>query len=191
MLKESRRMKRIIDNLLQFSRQGDAVSAVVNLDDALREVLAFYQYCARTRNFETVVEIQPGIKPISFDEDQIKQVLLNLLGNAADAIQHVEENRRITIRAFERDTVAVLEIEDTGTGFADVSRAFDPFYTTKPVGKGTGLGLSICYGIVKKHRGEIYAENLPEGARVTLKLPFAERIEVPGSIANSGLPICV
>lgn len=178
MLKESRRMKRIIDKLLQFSRQGSTVGAVVDLGNAIREVLALHQYCMRARNFETVVEIQPGLKPISFDEDQIKQVLLNLLGNAADAVQHVKHGRKITVRAFERESMAVLEIEDCGTGFDDIDRAFDPFYTTKPVGKGTGLGLSICYGIVKKHGGEIYAENLPTGARVTLKLPFAQGIEV-------------
>ena len=67
----------------------------------------------------------------------------------------------------------VLRFDDSGPGFSDMNRAFDPFYTTKPVGKGTGLGLSICYGIVKEHGGEIYAANLePNGARVILELPL-------------------
>jgi signal transduction histidine kinase len=66
-------------------------------------------------------------------------------------------------------------VEDTGPGFRDLGRAFDPFYTTKPVGKGTGLGLSICHGIVKEHGGEIRVENLQEGgAAVTIRLPLGE-----------------
>jgi len=73
----------------------------------------------------------------------------------------------------------VIEVEDSGDGFADLNRAMDPFYTTKPVGKGTGLGLSICYGIIKEHRGEIRLENLdPNGSRVSIDLPFANT-EIP------------
>jgi len=66
----------------------------------------------------------------------------------------------------------VLRFSDSGPGFSDVSRAFDPFYTTRPVGQGTGLGLSICYGTVREHSGNIYAQNLePHGATVTIELP--------------------
>jgi signal transduction histidine kinase len=68
----------------------------------------------------------------------------------------------------------VIEFEDSGPGFADPSRAFDPFYTTKAVGKGTGLGLSICYGIVQECGGELKVVNKePYGARVTIDLPVA------------------
>jgi two-component system NtrC family sensor kinase len=67
-----------------------------------------------------------------------------------------------------------VRFSDTGRGFTDVSRAFDPFYTTRPVGQGTGLGLSICYGTVKEHSGSIYAQNLePCGAALTIELPAA------------------
>jgi len=66
----------------------------------------------------------------------------------------------------------VLRFSDSGPGFNDISRAFDPFYTTRPVGQGTGLGLSICYGTVLEHNGSIYAQNLePNGAAVTIELP--------------------
>jgi len=107
------------------------------------------------------------------DEDQFKQILLNLVNNAIDAVEHMEAPKRITVRAFARGNRAIIEVEDTGAGFKDLNRALDPFYTTKPVGKGTGLGLSICYGIIKEHDGEIRLANLqPHGARVTVELPL-------------------
>ena len=69
----------------------------------------------------------------------------------------------------------MIEVEDNGPGFANLNRALDPFYTTKPVGKGTGLGLSVCFGIVKEHGGDFSVENVqPHGARVKIVLPVAE-----------------
>jgi signal transduction histidine kinase len=129
----------------------------------------------RTRGLEIVVDIQAGLPPVAVDEDQFKQILLNLVNNAIDAVEAEPELRKITIRAFLRGNRGILEVEDTGAGFSDLNRAFDPFYTTKPVGKGTGLGLSICYGIIKEHDGDIRIENVqPHGARVTVDLPLAE-----------------
>ncbi len=124
---------------------------------------------------EILVDIQANLPEVAVDEDQFKQILLNLVNNAIDAVETKAEAKRITIRALARGNRAIVEVEDTGTGFADVNRALDPFYTTKPVGKGTGLGLSICYGIIKEHDGEIRIENVqPHGARVTVELPLAE-----------------
>jgi signal transduction histidine kinase len=75
---------------------------------------------------------------------------------------------------FTRHTHVVIRFSDSGKGFNDLNRAFDPFYTTKPVDKGPGLGLSICYGIIKEHGGEIRAENLQPGAVVIIELPRAQ-----------------
>jgi signal transduction histidine kinase len=109
------------------------------------------------------------------DEDQFKQILLNLVNNSIDAVENMDGPKRIIVRAFSRGNRAVVEVEDSGPGFKDLNRALDPFYTTKPVGKGTGLGLSICYGIIKEHDGEIRIANLhPHGSRVTVELPLGE-----------------
>jgi signal transduction histidine kinase len=118
------------------------------------------------------LQIEPNLPLVALDEDQFKQILLNLLNNSIDALES-SEYKSIRVEATRRGERVVLCFDDSGPGFTDTNRAFDPFYTTKPVGKGTGLGLSICYGIVKEHGGEISAANLePNGARITLELPL-------------------
>jgi two-component system NtrC family sensor kinase len=180
---ESRRMKRIVENLLSFSRQSQSARHVVEVAPVVHQTLALHEYYRRTRDLELAVDIQPGLPPVAIDEDQLKQVLLNLLNNAVDAVESGKGARRIAARVFERGDKAMIEIEDSGPGFANLNRAFDPFYTTKPIGKGTGLGLSICYGIVKEHGGDIRIENLPRGARVTVELPLAKRSAMAVAIA--------
>jgi signal transduction histidine kinase len=117
------------------------------------------------------VIVEPDLPPVALDEDQFKQILLNLLNNSIDALEGARL-KQVRIEAVRQEERVILRFDDTGPGFAEVNRAFDPFYTTKPIGKGTGLGLSICYGIVKEHGGDIYALNLePLGARIVLELP--------------------
>ncbi len=175
LVNEGRRMKKIVENLLRFSRQRAVDRQAVELAAVVQEVLALREYYVRTRGLEIVVDINAALPQVAVDEDQFKQILLNLVNNAIDAVEAESGPKKITIRAFARGNRAILEVEDTGPGFSDVNRALDPFYTTKPVGKGTGLGLSICYGIIKEHDGEIRIENVqPHGARATVELPLAE-----------------
>lgn len=175
LVNESRRMKRIVENLLRFSRQSTMDRQSVDLAPVVKDVLTLREYYAHTRGLEILADIRSNLPRVAVDEDQFKQILLNLLNNAIDAVENVEGPKRITVRAFARGNRAIVEVEDTGPGFNDLNRALDPFYTTKPVGKGTGLGLSICYGIIKEHDGEIRLANLqPHGARVTVELPLGE-----------------
>jgi len=132
----------------------------------------------RTHGLEVVIDIHPEMPEVAVDEDQFKQILLNLINNAIDAVESAEQPRRITVRAYPRSGRAIVQVDDTGRGFSDLNRALDPFYTTKPIGKGTGLGLSICYGIIKEHEGDIRVENLsPCGARVTVELPLGREVK--------------
>ena len=180
LVNEGRRMKKIVENLLRFSRQRAIDRQSVDLASAVQDVLALREYYLHTHGLELVVDIRPDLPKVAVAEDQFKQILLNLLNNAIDAVESESEPKRITLRAFRRGNRATIELEDTGPGFADVNRALDPFYTTKPVGKGTGLGLSICYGIIREHDGEIRLENLnPHGARVTVELPLSEARPAP------------
>ena len=172
---EARRMKKIIDNLLRFSRQGPQGRNWSDVAPVVQQVLTLREYHMRTRNVRVDLDLDPKLSPVTIDEDEIKQILLNLVNNSADALEDQTGEKRIGIRAYQNGRRVVLEVEDSGPGFSDLNRALDPFYTTKPVGKGTGLGLSICYGIVQEHGGEVRLENVrPHGARVTIELPIAE-----------------
>jgi two-component system NtrC family sensor kinase len=141
----------------------------------VQEVLALREYYTRTRNVRVELDIAPDLPSLGVNEDEIKQILLNLFNNCSDALEGIAGSKQISIRARRSGTRAVIEVEDTGPGFGNLNRALDPFYTTKPAGKGTGLGLSICYGIVRERGGDLKIENMkPYGARVTIELPFAD-----------------
>jgi signal transduction histidine kinase len=170
---EAQRMKRILDGLLRFGRQNGSTVRSARFEDTLRDVLLFREYHMRAQGIKVDVQIDPLMPPVGVGEDELKQVLLNILNNAMDAVQEGAQ-REIYVRGSHKSGRVMVQFEDSGTGFADVNRAFDPFYTTKAPGKGTGLGLSVCYGIVQDVGGEITIENLqPCGARVTIALPAA------------------
>jgi two-component system, NtrC family, sensor kinase len=180
MIREAQRMRRIIENLLRFARQNNLEKKSTHLESLLQDVLALREYHIRNHEVELKVQVEPDLPLVAVDEDQFKQILLNLLNNSMDALEG-QRDKKIQIRALRSGDRVTLHFDDNGPGFRDPNRVFDPFYTTKPVGKGTGLGLSICYGIVKEHGGEIQATNLERGgARVILELPTgaSDRISV-------------
>jgi len=181
---EARRMKKIIDNLLRFSRQSAKDKHKADLAPIVQEVLCLRAYYLRTHNVQIEIAVEPNLASLAIDEDEIKQILLNLVNNSSDALDGTVGEKRIWVRAYQSGARAILEVEDTGPGFMDLNRALDPFYTTKPVGKGTGLGLSICYGIAKEHGGDMRIENAsPRGARVIVELPIAAAAPQPLAVA--------
>lgn len=185
MIREAQRMRRIIENLLRFARQNNLEKKSANLEALVLEVLALREYHLHNNNVAVQIEIQPQLPQVALDEDQFKQILLNLLNNSIDALEGMR-NKRIHIEGVRRGERVILHFDDNGPGFAEPNRVFDPFYTTKPVGKGTGLGLSICYGIVKEHGGEVHAMNLsPRGARVALELPVRTQPEAQSVVVSA------
>jgi two-component system, NtrC family, sensor kinase len=180
LVSEGHRMRKIVENLLRFSRQKAADRQSVDLASAIQDVLSLREYYLRKQGLDVALDVRSDLPRVALAENEFKQVLLNLLNNAIDAMEADSGPKQISLRAFQRGERAVVELEDSGPGFADLNRALDPFYTTKPVGKGTGLGLSICYGIIREHDGDIKLENLkPRGAKVTLELPLGEPEPVP------------
>jgi two-component system NtrC family sensor kinase len=166
------RVRKIVQDLRDFSRSGEHDSwewydLRHGLERTLNIIGSELKYKATVqREFADIPEILclPG---------QLNQVFMNLLSNAAHAI---ESNGTVTVRTWGEPEWAWVEIADTGCGIApeQIDRIFEPFFTTKPVGKGTGLGLSISYGIVRKHGGKIEVDStLGEGARFRVALPVA------------------
>jgi signal transduction histidine kinase len=168
---EARRMKRIVDGLLRFARQNNAAPRSSDLEAVLRDVTQLREYHLRKLGIRVEIDSPRRLPAVAIGEDELKQVLLNILGNAVDAVQG-SARREIRISAALHNDTVVVCFDDSGPGFADLNRAFDPFYTTKALGRGTGLGLSICYGIMQECGGEISLINKePYGASVCLEFP--------------------
>ncbi|HTY99530.1 MAG TPA: ATP-binding protein, partial [Rhodocyclaceae bacterium] len=146
------RVKRIVQDLKDFSHVGESETLWTDiergLDSTLNVVWNELKYKAE------VIKEYGGVPEIECIPTQINQVFMNLLINAAQAI---DDRGRITIRTGHEGDFVWAEIADTGCGITpeNLKRIFDPFFTTKPVGSGTGLGLSLSYGIVQKHGGRI------------------------------------
>jgi signal transduction histidine kinase len=168
------RARKIVRDLRVFARSDENAWQPVDLHEELESSLTLLNHLLEGR--VTVHRKFADLPPVECVRSQIDQVFLNILANAAQAIQGPGE---ITIETRREDGAAIVAITDTGRGIAPeaIGRIFDPFFTTKPVGEGTGLGLSISYEIVGKHGGEIHAESQPgRGATFTIRLPLAPRI---------------
>jgi signal transduction histidine kinase len=125
----------------------------------------------RGDNIDIKIETEENLPQVSGDEGQLQQALIALATNAIDAMP---EGGRLTLRAYSDNGRIILEVQDTGVGIApeDVSKIFEPFYTTKEIGKGTGLGLAVCYGIVTEHNGRLSVRStLGLGTTFTIYLP--------------------
>jgi len=162
-----------VQNLLSFARQRKPVKQHVDVRRVLEDTLALRDYDLKLNNIK-VTRTFEELGPVFGDPHQLEQVFLNIINNAADAMLETSKGGSITVTVYGEGDNAIVELRDSGPGIKEISKIFDPFYTTKRVGKGTGLGLSICYGIVKEHGGDIMALNHPEGGAVfRIKLPFA------------------
>ncbi|MEI7612540.1 MAG: ATP-binding protein [Betaproteobacteria bacterium] len=165
------RVKKIVDNLKDFSRVDTAEWQYANLERGLESTLNIVWNEIKYK--AEVIKEYAGLPDIECIASQINQVYLNLLVNASHAI---EERGTITLRTgFDEDEVWV-EIEDTGKGIKPehLGRVFEPFFTTKPVGKGTGLGLSLAYGIVQRHHGRLDVRSeVDKGTVFRVTLPRA------------------
>jgi PAS domain S-box-containing protein len=172
---EAERAARIVKNLLLFAREKRPERHPVNLNEIVERTLALRNYELRVMNIQLEQNLAPELPAVFADPAQLQQVLLNLIVNAEQAIQHGNGEGSIRIRTWHKANGRVaLEISDSGPGIpADIiPRIFDPFFSTKPAGSGTGLGLSITYGIIHEHGGEIVVESQPgKGAKFTLDLP--------------------
>ena len=185
---EAQRCKIIVADLLNFARQQEILAQDTDLPALVGEVLIKVNHRKRFDKIQIVREFSPDLPHIQADPAQLQQVFINLLNNAADAM---ESGGTITISAAPLDAKTVeIRVKDTGSGITpeNLEKLFTPFFTTKPAGKGTGLGLSIVYGIIKMHYGQIHAQSqVGQGTTIVITLPVRlpdGRLDRTGNTSN-------
>ena len=163
------RINEIIRNLKGFARVDDNEFVSTNVNETINKALNIVRN--ELKYVATMVTDFGDIPPIKCLPNQLAQVFMNLLVNAAHAI---EGHGEIRIRTWREGDNIYASVSDTGCGIPDEARGriFEPFFTTKEVGKGTGLGLPICYDIIHKHSGEITVEStVGKGTTFTVRMP--------------------
>ena len=186
---EVERMGRLVANLLQFSRAGVDKVSTVNVREEVHKTIELVEHLLRKQQIRTEPEFAPDVPLLYADRQQLRQVLLNLLTNAIDAMPdggRLIPRLRTGFLPGDRPSV-VIEVSDTGTGIPLelIPRVTEPFFTTKPEGKGTGLGLAICRRIVQQHQGVIEVESTPgAGTTVRIILPVRPDTNVAGLSAH-------
>ena len=163
------RIKRIVADLKDFTHPA---RNIVKQSDINKEIEKALSIVANELKHHCVVDKEFSELPlVSCNPQELQQVFINILMNAAQAMDEFGE---ITIRTETDNDTVLVQIEDTGQGIAkeDLDRIFDPFFTTKDIGRGTGLGLSVSYGIIQKHHGTITVDSTPgTGTTFTITLP--------------------
>lgn len=177
-INETDRSRNIVRNLLDFTRESESINEAVDLGDLVRSTTNLALNQAKVSGIDLKVEVDPDLPRIRGDKQQLKQVFLNLIINALDAVESVDRDRLVQISVKKHaNTRGFLNVsvQDNGEGIPEPvkSRIFDPFFTTKPVGKGNGLGLSVSQGIIKSHGGRIEVQS-EEGkyTRFNVILPY-------------------
>ena len=176
---ELERIHRIIRQLLDYARPGTGLPEDVDVSAVLRDAVATVRAVPAARGVDLRVEGAEALATVRMERDKLYQVVLNLLLNALDAVGE-GRGAEPMVALSAREVGGDLEIrcEDSGAGFSPeaLSRAFEPFFSSKAVGKGTGLGLATCQMVIEAAGGSITVMNRPEGgAAVVLVLPIAPR----------------
>jgi two-component system NtrC family sensor kinase len=174
-LREALRARDVVRRLLDFARQSESTRTRASLNKVIEDVVALSRHLIHTSGVELSLDLEKELPWATVDANQMKQVLLNLVHNALQAMPDGGAMRITTASAsrHHRDWV-VVSVQDTGVGIPQLEQAriFEPFYTTKGNQGGTGLGLSVTYGIVTDHGGQIDVESQSgTGAKFTVWLP--------------------
>ncbi len=161
-VKQSRICRKIVADLLGFSRHTESTLTHVDINRSLKDVISVVEHTFSLDKVKIKTGFEANLPPVKGDGEKIKQVFINLLSNAHSGIGS-DGTICIKTEFNGKNNEVLVYVVDTGKGIpADrIDRIFDPFYTTKPVGKGTGLGLSVTFGIIKEHGGQIEVESPP------------------------------
>ena len=168
--RECQRLNRLLNNFLEFARPRAPQYQLIDLAAVLDSVLELASHAPGIQRIELRKELFPHLPPVESDPELLKQVLLNLIMNA---IQAMPDGGEIVVSAMPRHERMLIQVKDEGTGIKpeDRDRIFDPFFTTKD--NGSGLGLSVAHQIVEQHGGMLTADANPEkGMTFSVSLPL-------------------
>jgi len=188
---ETRRTSRIVSNLLAFARQSKMELKRISLNRLIEQTLFLNANLLKISGVKVETHLDPDLPELIGSEDQLQQVFMNLVSNAAEAMEAKGGGRlRIETQHSLRDDKLLVDFKDTGVGVPEknLSKLFEPFFTTKKKGRGVGLGLSVAYGIIQEHGGSIYVESpAGEGTSFNVKLPLkpaAVKLDSQGGLSE-------
>jgi PAS domain S-box-containing protein len=171
-LSEIQRLSEMLRNMLSFSKPEEEKRRPIKIDELIEGILLVMEKQMRESNIQVETSFNPDIPEIMASTNQMRQVVLNILKNAKEAMP---KGGVLTVRTGKEDNKVLVQIQDTGIGIPEEIRdkIFEAFFTTKQKVKGVGLGLSVCYGIIKDHGGEIKVESEEgKGTTFVISLPI-------------------
>jgi PAS domain S-box-containing protein len=170
-LSEIQRLSEMLRNMLSFSKPEEEKRRPIKIDELIEGILLVMEKQMKESNIQVEASFDPDIREIMASTNQMRQVMLNILKNAKEAMPG---GGTLFVRTSKKDHRVLIHIQDTGIGIPEEikDKIFDAFFTTKQKVKGVGLGLSVCYGIIKDHGGEIKVESeAAKGTTFTISLP--------------------
>ncbi len=175
---EAQRAAGVTKNLLAFARKHKPVKRLNQINTIIEDMLKLRAYEHKIKDIEVYKQLASDLPESMVDYFQMQQVFFNIVINAEYFMIEAHDRGALTITTEKQNGTVRISFADDGPGISpeNLSRIFNPFFTTKETGKGTGLGLSICHGVVSEHGGQIYARNQPgEGATIFVELPINGR----------------
>lgn len=196
--RQTKASRKIVADLLKFSRQSGSTREEIDINDILADVVAVTEHTLGLSHITTSLTCEPELPPIVGDPEKLRQVFVNLTNNAHHAMQE-QGGQLYLVSGFDREhQMVTVTVRDTGHGIDEKNQAriFEPFFTTKPVGQGTGLGLSVSYGIIHEHGGTIEVQSPAPGNRqaeqpgtqFVIRLPIADQRR-DDTIAQENTPV--
>ena len=172
--REANRAANIVQNLLIFARRAESRKSYSQITSLLEHAQELKSPDFRANHIRVINQVSQDMPRSMVDEHQILQVFLNIFANAEQVCTAAHGKGRLVVRTTVSTETIMISISDDGPGIPaeNLNKIFEPFFTTKEVGKGTGLGLSICYGIIRQHGGDLWAESVVgQGATFHIELP--------------------
>jgi two-component system NtrC family sensor kinase len=184
-VRETKRCREIVKGLLDFSRQSPPEKRLTKINEIILHSIGIVQNQLSMQRARIDMSLKEDLPPILADVNQLEQVLVNLLVNAADAMNGT--GGTVTVRSDLTDEGVEFSVHDTGCGIQqeNLDKIFDPFFTTKGA-RGTGLGLAIVWGIIEEHGGRIHVDSEEDvGTTFRIVLPTAEAISGDGAVSTA------